>query len=122
MTDNDNSSMAPPLNLGCFSNHGLHLQQDKKATISFVISMPEKKGNWSFSIKFQIADAGGGDFVLSKDTNDGLITILSDVMGHDTEAKFFAYTYAGYLRSLFKNNPNTDDGSKFLNYLLFVWV
>jgi len=80
-------------------------------------SMPDKKGNWSFYIKFQIADAGGGDFVLNKDTEDGLITILSDVMGHDTQAKFFAYTYAGYLRSLFKNNPNTGDGAKFLNYL-----
>ena len=80
-------------------------------------SMPEDKGNWSFHIKFQIADAGGGDFVLNKDTDDGLITILSDVMGHDVQAKFFAYTYAGYLRSLFKNNPNTGDGAKFLNYL-----
>jgi len=80
-------------------------------------SIPDKRQGWSFKIKYQIADSGGGDFVLHKNLDDSFIAILADVMGHDLQAKFFTYAYVGYLRSLFKNSPEIVDGDIFLGHL-----
>jgi sigma-B regulation protein RsbU (phosphoserine phosphatase) len=64
-----------------------------------------------------MADAGGGDFTLHHETREGLMAVLADVMGHGTEAKFFAYAYAGYLRSLFRA---TSEQSTDINTAVFL--
>ena len=64
--------------------------------------LPPQAGRWRIALKNRMADAGGGDFTLHSESEDSLSVILADVMGHGTEAKFFAYAYAGYLRSLFR--------------------
>jgi len=80
-------------------------------------SLPEKSHGWGFITKYQIAEAGGGDFILNKETKDNSIIILADVMGHGKQAKFFAYTYAGYLRSMFRTGADKHNASEFLQYL-----
>jgi len=97
--------------------HAVQGQLNRDITEILKPQMPENRYNWKFILKSQVADSGGGDFVLYKDTKDSLVTILSDVMGHDAQAKFFSYTYAGYLRSLFRNNAEINDGAEFLKYL-----
>ena len=62
--------------------------------------LPQQSGPWEIATMNRMADAGGGDFTLYHETPDGMMAVLADVMGHGTEAKFFAY--AGYLRSLFR--------------------
>lgn len=64
--------------------------------------LPTQSGPWSIATLNRMADAGGGDFTLHYETREGLMAVLADVMGHGVEAKFFAYAYAGYLRSLFR--------------------
>lgn len=65
-------------------------------------SLPATAGPWRISTLNRMAKVGGGDFTLHHQTPDGLLAVLADVMGHGLEAKFFAYAYAGYLRSLFR--------------------
>lgn len=64
--------------------------------------LPTEITGWRICTLNRMADAGGGDFTLHHDTPDGLMAVLADVMGHGTQAKFFAYAYAGYLRGLFR--------------------
>ena len=44
---------------------------------------------------------GGGDFLLDHHLGSDRIIVLADVMGHDASSKFFAFSYAGFLRGLF---------------------
>lgn len=66
-------------------------------------SLPETAGPWRITTLNRMAEVGGGDFTLHHETPDGLLAVLADVMGHGLQAKFFAYAYAGYLRSLFRS-------------------
>lgn len=63
--------------------------------------LPQKFQNWNAEVRNIMADAGGGDCILFAKTDEGASIILADVMGHGIGAKFFAYAYAGYLRSIF---------------------
>ncbi|MDP2206676.1 MAG: SpoIIE family protein phosphatase [Alphaproteobacteria bacterium] len=72
--------------------------------------LPAQFGPWSITTLNRMADAGGGDFTLHHETREGLMAVLADVMGHGTEAKFFAYAYAGYLRSLFRATSEKSTG------------
>lgn len=65
-------------------------------------SLPSACAGWQITTLNRMAEAGGGDFILHHETAEGLCAVLADVMGHGVEAKFFAYAYAGYLRSLFR--------------------
>lgn len=85
-------------------------------------SLPQQSGPWRIATLNRMADAGGGDFTLHHETPQGMMAVLADVMGHGTEAKFFAYAYAGYLRSLFRatwqNKPDAlPDTAHFLQNL-----
>lgn len=65
-------------------------------------ALPEVLSGWGAAVKASVAETGGGDFILHSEKEDGTNIILSDVMGHGLQAKFFAYAYAGYLRSFFR--------------------
>ncbi len=64
-------------------------------------SLPKTLSGWECSVRHIAATTGGGDFLLHKQVQDQSCIVLSDVMGHGLEAKFFAYAFAGYLRSVF---------------------
>lgn len=95
--------------------HAVQGQFSRDITELLKPSIPEKRMNWNFRLKYQVADSGGGDFVLYKNIGESFIAVLADVMGHDQQAKFFTYAYVGYLRSLFKNNPEIVEGDVFLS-------
>ena len=63
--------------------------------------LPASFQSWKAEVRNVMADAGGGDCILFAETKEGASIILADVMGHGIGAKFFAYAYAGYLRSIF---------------------
>ena len=63
--------------------------------------LPQKFQSWRAEVRNVMADAGGGDCILFAQTKEGASIILADIMGHGIGAKFFAYAYAGYLRSIF---------------------
>lgn len=82
--------------------------------------LPAEAGPWKIAVMNRMADAGGGDFTLYYETAEGLMAVLADVMGHGIRAKFFAYAYAGYLRSLFRatsERSTAPDTAVFLQHL-----
>src|SRR5690606_33095558 len=75
-------------------------------------ALPNHVAGWQIVTLNRMADVGGGDFTLHHQEDDHLLAVLADVMGHGATAKFFAYAYAGYLRSLFRMSAKqaTDAG------------
>ena len=65
-------------------------------------AFPLTTQGWQLTTMNCMAEAGGGDFTLWQETADHFLGVIADVMGHGKDAKFFAYAYAGYLRSLFR--------------------
>ena len=72
-------------------------------------SLPESYGAWRLLTRHAVADAGGGDFILHKQTPENLVVVLADVMGHGRQAKFFSCVYAGYLHGLFRMHTENQD-------------
>lgn len=77
-------------------------------------ALPAHYAGWNITTLNRMAEAGGGDFTFYQETPDCLLAVLADVMGHGAQAKFFAYAYAGYLRSLFRMSSSTPDAARFL--------
>ncbi|PJG60779.1 SpoIIE family protein phosphatase [Aeromonas cavernicola] len=70
---------------------------DRQMTSALRPLLPASTINgYQLALQTRAAAVGGGDFLLVK----GPVLWLGDVMGHDTQAKFFAHAYAGYLRGL----------------------
>src|SRR5690606_32307532 len=69
---------------------------------------PAQAQGWHLATRNSMAEAGGGDFTLFHQTSASFLGVLADVMGHGREAKFFAYAYAGYLRSLFRHTARAE--------------
>lgn len=80
-------------------------------------SLPEACLGWKIRTLSHTAEAGGGDFTLHHETSIHMMAVLADVMGHGQQAKFFAYAYAGYLRSIFRTMAATADAAYFLEKL-----
>ncbi len=80
-------------------------------------SLPTVAGPWRITTLNRMAEVGGGDFTLHHETPDGLLAVLADVMGHGLQAKFFAYAYAGYLRSLFRSMAHEKDDIRTSDFL-----
>lgn len=73
---------------------------DAQITAMLHPQLPGHHRNWHIATRSVTAEAGGGDFTIYTANEHGFMATLSDVMGHGLQAKFFAYAYAGYLRSL----------------------
>lgn len=80
-------------------------------------SLPAAYGGWRFQTLHRTAEAGGGDFILHRENPSHLMAVLTDVMGHGRQAKFFSYVYAGYLHSLFRMQGGAEDPALFLHDL-----
>ena len=92
-------------------------QFGKDITNALKPCLPERLSGWRAIVKTSVAEQGGGDFILHSEHMDGSHIILSDVMGHGLQAKFFAYAYAGYLRGLFRLYKKQKGTKKFLENL-----
>jgi len=80
-------------------------------------ALPPRYAGWRLSVMTAAAAAGGGDFTLCHEAPGHFLAVLADVMGHGEEAKFFSYAYAGYLRSLFRQEAAAADPAAFLKAL-----
>lgn len=80
-------------------------------------ALPKRYAGWRLSVMTAAASAGGGDFTLHQEGPAHFLAVLADVMGHGEEAKFFSYAYAGYLRSLFRQEAAAADPAAFLKAL-----
>ncbi len=91
---------------------------DKAITTVLNPSLPSHFHGWRCAVKNDIAQAGGGDFLLHQNFDDGALIILADVMGHGLPAKFFSYAYVGYLRSLIRlHTKDTTAPGQIMNLL-----
>lgn len=83
-------------------DHALQSRFHKGLNTLLRPAFPADVHGWHLTTRNSMAEAGGGDFTLFQQTSLSFLGVLADVMGHGREAKFFAYAYAGYLRSLFR--------------------
>lgn len=97
--------------------NGLEGKFHEAVTDFFRPALPARYHSWNIHTYSRVAEAGGGDFTLYHETPEHLFVVLADVMGHGTQAKFFSYAYAGYLRSLFRFAGGTQDAARFLQHL-----
>ncbi len=65
-------------------------------------SLPQTAMDWRLCAANRNTGIGGGDLLLHQVGENNLMLVLVDIMGHDEEAKFFAYAYGGYLRGLMR--------------------
>ncbi len=80
-------------------------------------AVPKSYKNYNIKLAYAVAEAGGGDFVSYKETDNKLTIVLADVMGHGKKAKFFSYMYAGYLNSIFNVNAKDHNAAEILQEL-----
>lgn len=79
--------------------------------------LPARYKGWQIETRSAVVEAGGGDFTIYRSQPDFFMATLADVMGHGLHAKFFAYAYAGYLRSLIHLNSNSLCPADFLTQI-----
>ncbi len=79
-------------------------------------SLPPYLAGWKTAVCTSSASSGGGDFLLYESGDFGAAMVLSDVMGHGLEAKFFSYAFAGYFRSLFSHFYHKELPHKMLTF------
>lgn len=73
---------------------------DKKISASLTPSLPETANGWRFQVASRNTGSGGGDLLLHKSFTGMTQLLLTDIMGHDDSAKFFAHAYGGYMHGL----------------------
>jgi len=74
----------------------------EKITTILRPKLPKEIAACQCQAAYRNASAGGGDFIVFIAQGDESVIFLCDVMGHGTEAKFFAHAYAGYLHGLIR--------------------
>ena len=65
--------------------------------------IPPYFNDWKMSFRYRNTGLGGGDILLSHQTENSINITIIDIMGHNEIAKFFSYAYAGYIRGLMKS-------------------
>lgn len=94
-----------------------------KITASLKPEIPGHLAGFKLEVLSRTASAGGGDFIVLDANSKTPTLILGDVMGHDIPAKFFAHSYAGYLRGLLQSLDLTVPLSQLLTVLShWVWA
>lgn len=80
--------------------HRLSERIDKRITATLTPRPPERLAGWKLALATRGTGKGGGDLLFHRAGAGCALLVLADVMGHDATAKFFAYSYGGYLRGL----------------------
>lgn len=65
--------------------------------------IPTSYDCWNIALRHRNTGLGGGDILLSHQTDDAIHITIIDIMGHDEIAKFFSYAYGGYIKGLMKS-------------------
>jgi len=90
---------------------------DKNITSSLAPKLPDKSHGWRLCFANRHTGIGGGDLLLHRSSEEQLVLVLIDIMGHDDCAKFFAYAYGGYLRGLMHSSATDISPSQLLEKL-----
>ena len=79
---------------------------NQKITQTLAPKLPKTTQQWRLEFATRNTGSGGGDLVVFKTKPDHSTIVIADIMGHDETAKFFAFSYMGYLRSVINANPD----------------
>jgi len=90
---------------------------DEGITSSLAPSVPKMNNNWNLGIANRHTGSGGGDLLLHRSGKDFMQIMLTDIMGHDDCAKFFAHACGGYLRGLMNAATSDRNPAKLLDQM-----
>ena len=89
----------------------LSARLNENITASLQPQLPEFAHGWRCCVGRRDTGSGGGDLLLHNHSDEQLQLVITDVMGHDDNAKFFAHTCAGYIHGLMQTiASNTHPG------------
>lgn len=90
---------------------------DAEVTSGLWARGPWHVGNIQGTLDYSVCERGGGDFLLRIPIENGQRFILGDVMGHGTQAKFFAYSVCGFITGLCASLPVNTPVNQFVSQL-----
>ncbi|MBT3309714.1 MAG: response regulator [Gammaproteobacteria bacterium] len=73
---------------------------NQRITATLHPKLPPQLHGWKLATASRNTGIGGGDLLLYQSSPSQTLITLTDIMGHDDTAKFFAYAYGGLLRGL----------------------
>lgn len=82
---------------------------DKDITSILSPALPDKIGDYNMALKWQAAEAGGGDIVLHLKGDNCDHIVVMDIMGHGAQAKFFSHSFIGYLNGFLSAQSDVQD-------------
>ncbi len=90
---------------------------DDDMTSALAPSLPSVIGSYNIALKWKAAEAGGGDVALHLPGHECDHIVLMDIMGHGAQAKFFSYSFIGYLHGFLSAQKNVQDPADILTAL-----
>lgn len=90
---------------------------DQAVELALRPALPLRLNQFHCALRTRFANTGGGDLLTYISDEEGTTLILADVLGQGPQAKFFAYTYAGYLGGLLRTLPTGASPADILNRL-----
>ena len=73
--------------------------------------------DYKIALKWQAAEAGGGDIALHLSGKECEHIIIMDIMGHGAQAKFFSHSFAGYLHGFLSAQSSVQEPAEILTAL-----
>ena len=73
---------------------------DEGITSALAPRLPERVNGWRLGVSSRHTGSGGGDLLLYQSGDSRFQIVITDIMGHDDSAKFFAHACGGYLRGI----------------------
>ncbi|MBU0501098.1 MAG: SpoIIE family protein phosphatase [Gammaproteobacteria bacterium] len=90
---------------------------DKRITASLAPSLPTDIPGWRMAFATRNTGSGGGDFLFHQRQGGNTLLFLADIMGHDDTAKFFSFSYGGYIRGLIQSSEFSENPAALLEQL-----
>ena len=88
------------LNRARYIRQRLGNRLDDAITDALHPTLPPELGAYKTVVRWRNATAGGGDLLYHREQQNGDLVVLTDLMGHGEEAKFFSHVVAGYLHGI----------------------
>lgn len=90
---------------------------DKSISSSLEPKLPEISHDWCLAVAHRHTGSGGGDLLMHKSSETMLQLVLTDIMGHDDSAKFFAHACGGYIHGLMQSIEKNNNPAQLLEQL-----
>jgi len=90
---------------------------NKNITSSLTPTLPAHSHGWRFALASRHTGIGGGDLLLHQSTESMFQLVLTDIMGHDDNAKFFAHACGGYLHGMMQALETDGNAAQLLEQL-----